>query len=341
MYFLLETCQHPGVLRILYFVSLLLDLIFIIVPIVLILMLLIDFSKAVIAGDDDKVKKSTKIVGKRIIYAVLVFATPWIVSLFLELMSYSGITTDYLTCMNRAKSGDFTYYDKLLEQEEAAYEEARQAKLAAMREENEKKKQNINANSSGSSIGQNTASGSTYEEAAEAMLDLARSQLNHVGGEKYIGSKGLHWCSAFVTWNLKNTTIDNVGTVYSIFSKEGNIGNYNIASSTAIVCYKHSNLDFYTSSFYDGNYTPKKGDIIYFWYKSNNGGRYWDGDINHVKSSSNYAIDHVGLVDYTKDGTVYTIEGNTGPGAPNNSKVGANSYDLTSDKILGYCSWYK
>ena len=139
MYFLLETCQHPGVLRILYFVSLLFDLIFIIVPIGLILMLLIDFSKAVIAGDDDKVKKSTKIVGKRIIYAVLVFATPWIVSLFLELMSYAGITTDYLTCMNRAKSGDFTYYDALLKAEDDAREAERQKELDAARKKTEEK----------------------------------------------------------------------------------------------------------------------------------------------------------------------------------------------------------
>ena len=139
MYFLLETCQHPGVLRILYFVSLLFDLIFIIVPIGLILMLLIDFSKAVIAGDDDKVKKSTKIVGKRIIYAVLVFATPWIVSLFLELMSYAGITTDYLTCMNNAKSGDFTYYDALLKAEDDAMEAERQEELDTAREKIEEK----------------------------------------------------------------------------------------------------------------------------------------------------------------------------------------------------------
>ena len=45
MYILLEVCQQPGVLRVLYFVTLLLDIIFVLVPIGLILMLTIDFSR--------------------------------------------------------------------------------------------------------------------------------------------------------------------------------------------------------------------------------------------------------------------------------------------------------
>lgn len=52
MYFLVETCQNPGVLRVLYFVYLLIDVLFIIVPISLIIILLIDFFKATISSGD-------------------------------------------------------------------------------------------------------------------------------------------------------------------------------------------------------------------------------------------------------------------------------------------------
>lgn len=59
MYFLIEVCQNPGILRVLYFVYLLIDALFVIVPISLIIMLLVDFFKAVVS-DDDTAKKIPK-----------------------------------------------------------------------------------------------------------------------------------------------------------------------------------------------------------------------------------------------------------------------------------------
>lgn len=91
MYILLDACQHPGILRIIYFGSLLLDIVFTLVPIGLIVILMIDFSKAVIGGDE-KAVKSTKIVGKRIIYAMIVFCIPWIVEVFMSLMDSVGFS---------------------------------------------------------------------------------------------------------------------------------------------------------------------------------------------------------------------------------------------------------
>lgn len=328
MYILLEACMHPGVLRILYFVFLILDVIFVIVPIGLILMLLFDFSKAMISNPDDA-KKNSKLAVKRIIYAIIIFAIPWITNVFNSSMEEIGFNSDYTLCVKNAKSGNFKYFDELAEQEEKALEEARLAKLEAIKSES-------------SEVEKNTASGSTYESAAEALINHAKKETGTVGGKKYIGSTGEHWCGAFVTWNLKNVSIDGVGTIYSVFTKEGNITSDNLASGTTKECYKHSNLNFYPSKQYDGNYTPKKGDIIYFWYPSRNDGKYWDKNIEHVRVSSTYAIDHVGLVDYVdSSGKVHTVEGNTGgTGNPNTNRVGQNSYSLSYDGILGYCSWY-
>lgn len=55
------------------------------IPIVLILFGMIDLGKAVISGKEDEQKKATKLLGKRFLYAVGVFATVWIVTLVLDL----------------------------------------------------------------------------------------------------------------------------------------------------------------------------------------------------------------------------------------------------------------
>ena len=117
MYFLVEICQNPGVLRVLYFVFLLIDILFIVVPISLIIMLLVDFFKATISSDDTA-KKSAKMAGKRIISAVLVFCVPWIVNVIMGLLNSAGFQTGYLVCSENARSGNFAYYDQLLKAEE-------------------------------------------------------------------------------------------------------------------------------------------------------------------------------------------------------------------------------
>lgn len=66
-------------------VGLVVNIIKIGIPIVLILFGMIDLSKAVIANKEDEVKKATKLLGKRFLYAVGVFASVWIVTLVLDL----------------------------------------------------------------------------------------------------------------------------------------------------------------------------------------------------------------------------------------------------------------
>ena len=90
MYILLDACQHPGILRIIYFGKLLIDLVFTLLPIGLIVMILIDFSKVVISGEEKAVKNS-KIVVQRIINAMIVFCIQWIVNVFMNLLSEAGV----------------------------------------------------------------------------------------------------------------------------------------------------------------------------------------------------------------------------------------------------------
>lgn len=66
-------------------VGLVVNIIKIGIPIALILFGMIDLGKAVIANKEDEVKKATKLLGKRFLYAVGVFASVWLVTLVLGL----------------------------------------------------------------------------------------------------------------------------------------------------------------------------------------------------------------------------------------------------------------
>ena len=52
---------------------------------------MIDLSKAVISSDDDKMTKSAQMAIKRLKYAILIFAVPWIVSVVMSILGDIGI----------------------------------------------------------------------------------------------------------------------------------------------------------------------------------------------------------------------------------------------------------
>lgn len=139
MYFLLDACKHPTILRVLYFGYLFWEILAVLVPIGLIIMLMIDFTKAVVISKEDEQIKSMKLVGKRIMYAVFIFATPWMVSFVMSTLGSAGIKTgdDYTLCINTVKNiangtDNIEKYDKLLEEEE----KEEKLKYAASREFN-------------------------------------------------------------------------------------------------------------------------------------------------------------------------------------------------------------
>ena len=304
MYILLDACQHPGILRIIYFGSLLLDIVFTLVPIGLIVILMIDFSKAVIGGDE-KAVKSTKIVGKRIIYAMIVFCIPWIVEVFMSLMDSVGFSVNYQECLTNAKSGDFSYYDKLLE--------------------NEEKNDNTNDNKI------------TYENAgakiiASGLITVLNGQLGNNNDDKKYGFSTDAWCAQFTTWALKQVSVQGQ-TLYSYINAAGPI-NDNSASGMwpAFRSGANSNITFEYSKAYGGSYTPKAGDIIFYQW-TNGECRSSYGKWDKVRKCS----DHVGIVTSSDSSNVYTIEGNTGdPGL-----VRKRTRNINSDEIVAYGSWYK
>ena len=76
-------CNNPDFLKVMYFFLIIVDIIKIVVPIGLIVMGLMDFSKSVTASDEKVQKKSVTIFVKRVMAAILVFLVPWIVEVLM------------------------------------------------------------------------------------------------------------------------------------------------------------------------------------------------------------------------------------------------------------------
>lgn len=105
------------------------------------------------------------------------------------------------------------------------------------------------------------------------------------------------WCAAFVSWCL------NVAGA-------GNSAGGSFASCSLWV-ERLQELGLYSTR--ASGYTPKPGDLIFF-----------------RSSGVSRASNHVGIVRYTKNGKVYTVEGNS------SHKVSLQSYALTDTYIVGY-----
>ena len=61
-------------------------LIQVVIIVALIVLLIIDFGKAVMAGKEDEIKSAQKLAIKRVIYAVVVFIVPWLVQVAFGLL---------------------------------------------------------------------------------------------------------------------------------------------------------------------------------------------------------------------------------------------------------------
>lgn len=323
MYFLLDACQHPAVLRTIYFGTIIKDIVFTIIPIGIVLMTIIDFSKGVIAGKEDEQQKAVKLIPKRLMYAIIVFAIPWVVHILMKTLSNLklSVAVDYQLCIDNAKSGSengFKQFDEMLEAEEKA--EAEQRLIDSLNR----------------TLGDKSGilKGDVANKMADEMLKIARAELGRNNGSGKYGVPGVAWCALFATWVMEKTNYNGINLYNDIIQKEIRDPNRAGASCTINSFKNSSNLNFYYSNFYTneyGNgtkYTPKGGDIIYFDWSG------WDGVISNLCGPGGTWISHIGIVEYTENGRVYTIEGNS------SNQVKRNSYSLDDEDLVGYGSWY-
>lgn len=109
-------CGGSGVLKIIKFVWIIMDIALLIIPIGLIAMVTIDFAKNVIAGKEDEMRKNVNMAIKRIIFCIVIFLIPTIVDAVINLLGDIGVS--YAECINIATTeDDFSQYDISLEDE--------------------------------------------------------------------------------------------------------------------------------------------------------------------------------------------------------------------------------
>lgn len=138
---------------------------------------------------------------------------------------------------------------------------------------------------------------------AKTQVGYAESGTNNTYFGKWFGLNYNPWCAMFVSWCAAKAGVPK--------SKLPRL-------ASADRSWAKSQGVYHKSKYRGGNYTPKKGDLIYFSWS----GRDW--------------ADHIGMVSGTKtvSGTKYvcTIEGNK------HDKVVKASYPLNNRFILGYAS---
>lgn len=91
-----DACNNEQVKTAVKIVGKIISIIQIVAPIILVIMALVDITKAIIAGDDAKSKKSTSALIKRLITAVIIFFVIAIVRLVCQLVGDNSMDS----CLN-------------------------------------------------------------------------------------------------------------------------------------------------------------------------------------------------------------------------------------------------
>ena len=131
------------------------------------------------------------------------------------------------------------------------------------------------------------------------IVSVALSQVGNIGGQPYWSWYGFNgrveWCACFVSWCANECGYIDSGVIPKFAG-----------------CVNGSQWFKDRGQWQDGGFTPEAGQIIFF---------DWEGDGE---------TDHVGIVERVENGTVYTVEGNSG------DTCRQNSYAIGSSSIYGY-----
>ena len=135
---------------------------------------------------------------------------------------------------------------------------------------------------------------------------VALSQIGNVGGQPYWSWYGfdsrVEWCACFVSWCANECGYLDAGVI-----------------PRTAGCISGSNWFKDRGLWQDNSYEPRPGDIIYF-----------DWDNKDSSGPQDGLPDHVGIVEKVENGTVYTVEGNSG------DSCRENRYSVGHYEIYGY-----
>ncbi len=96
----IDACTNVSFLATVLFLKKIIKIISYIVPVILILLMTIDIAKAVIASDDNQMKKAQNLAIKRIVWGIVIFFVPIVVNAVFSL--FDGKEVAGITCYNNA-----------------------------------------------------------------------------------------------------------------------------------------------------------------------------------------------------------------------------------------------
>ena len=147
----MKICTDPSVLKVIYFLKIIVIIIKIAVPIILVVLAMIDLFKAVIASDDKEKQKAVKLLIKRVIYSLLIFFVPTIVNTLMITIGNIGESENFTDCLENATIENINKY-QAEEEKKKQEEEKKKQEEEKKKQEEEKKNENSQSGTYTSSI---------------------------------------------------------------------------------------------------------------------------------------------------------------------------------------------
>ncbi len=175
-------CGGAEVLKIIKFVFELLHILCIVVPIILLIVVGIDFSKNVIAKNESDMDKNVKIATRRIILCVVFFLVPTIIEASINILGDLGV--NYMECVDIAKNTtDFSQYkidyDKIKNKGTLKLQDQETRTITGTEDKNNSSNTDTDTNTSTSTTDSNTnTSGTTSNETTDENSDNTSGTTN-------------------------------------------------------------------------------------------------------------------------------------------------------------------
>ena len=155
-------CDNSSILNTILFIKKLIDIIFIVAPIILVLLLTIDITKNVISKDDSENKRNVNIAIKRVVYCLILFFVPTLID---GVMSYlDNYNVNFATCYEKATEENVQKYFA----EETKRDEEKKKEIEEKRTANA-------SNVANEKLKEQEAAKAAAERAAKKVADAAKS----------------------------------------------------------------------------------------------------------------------------------------------------------------------
>lgn len=102
IFFSIDFCSEPTFLGVIFFIKQLLKIAWILIPIGLIVMAMVDLAKSVLANGADEMTKNGKVLIKRVLVCLSLYLIPTLVNFVINLMGDGVLDSDFVSCYQKA-----------------------------------------------------------------------------------------------------------------------------------------------------------------------------------------------------------------------------------------------